>query len=244
MSELVRYSIQNGIATITLDDGKNNLLSPAMLQQINQALDKAEKDGAVTVLTGAGQVFSAGFDLKVMRTGMSSAFGMLIGGFRLSERLLSFPRPVVIACNGHAVAMGSFLLLSADHRIGTAGDFRIAANEVEIGLTMPHSAVEICKQRLNTAYLSRVVNLSESFNPDTAMLAGFLDEVVDAEDLAARANQIATRLTNLDLAAHHATKLRLRRKALKGLSRGIRADKLDFIRMGITRAFAGNKKGT
>lgn len=78
---------------------------------------------------------------------MFDAFKMLCGGFKLSARLLAFPTPVVIASNGHAIAMGAFLLLSGDYRIGSAGEFKIIINEVEMGFTLPFAAIEICRQR-------------------------------------------------------------------------------------------------
>src|SRR5687768_11666907 len=112
MDDLVTCRIDAGIATITFDDGKMNVMSPRMLAAISSALDLAEKDGAVVVLTGREGVFSAGFDLKVLRGGKLDAFTMLRDGFALAERVLSFPRPVIAACNGHAIAMGAFLLLS------------------------------------------------------------------------------------------------------------------------------------
>ena len=80
---------------------------------------------------------------------------MVIGGFELSERLLSFSRPVIIVCSGHAIAMGLFLLLSGDHRIGPEGPFKFQANEAVIGVTIPNAAVESLRQRLTPACLSR-----------------------------------------------------------------------------------------
>src|SRR5262245_27071908 len=118
MDPLVSYRLEQSIATITLDDGKVNALSPAMQSQINRALDQAVGDRATVVLTGRPGVWSAGFDLGVLRSGGPAALDMVRSGFALAERLLAFPQPVVIACSGHAVAMGLFLLLSGDYRIG------------------------------------------------------------------------------------------------------------------------------
>src|SRR5437763_12340365 len=109
---LVSYSLEGGVAGIAMDDGKVNALSPAMLGELNAAFDRAEADRAAVVFTGRPDRFSAGFDLNVLRAMDDSARLMLRGGFELALRILSFPMPVVIACNGHAVAMGSFLLLS------------------------------------------------------------------------------------------------------------------------------------
>ena len=139
MNNLASYKIENKIATITLDDGDKNVISPEMIDDINKALDQAEKDNAVVIITGREELLSAGFDLKTLKKGILNAFKMITGGFKLSQRLLAFPTPVVIACNGHAIAMGSFLLLSGDYRIGTKGNYKIIANEVQLGLTMPYA---------------------------------------------------------------------------------------------------------
>src|SRR5262245_27428807 len=125
MSNLVGYALEDAVATITMDDGKVNVMSPSMATALNTALDRAEADRAVVLLTGRTGVFSAGFDLGVLRAGGSEAAAMVRAGFELAERVLSFPLPVVIACPGHAVAMGVFLLLSGDYRVGVAGPYKI-----------------------------------------------------------------------------------------------------------------------
>jgi enoyl-CoA hydratase len=222
---LVTSHVDDSVTTITMDDGKVNVLSPRMLAALNAALDRAEADRAVVVLAGREGVFSGGFDLPVLRAGGTDAVEMLRAGFELSERLLSFPTPVVIACTGHAVAMGVFLLLSGDYRVGAAGPHKIQANEVAIGLTMPLPAVEICRQRLTPAHFTRAVVLSEPFTTDDdAVRAGFLDRVVPAADLHDVARSTAAALSTLDLDAHAASKLRAREQALTAIRVGIDAD--------------------
>ena len=228
MSELVTYKLEQPICTITLDDGKVNCLSPQMLTEINAALDRAEEDGAVVLLTGRKGRFSAGFDLAVVGKGGSAAVDMLLGGFRLSERLLSFPKPVVIACSGHALAMGSFLLLSGDYRIGADGAYKIGANEVSIGMTMPRFGVEICRQRLAPAHFHRAVITAEIYSPAGAVEAGFLDAVVPADDLITAARDKATALSRLSMPAHMATKLRAREEALTAVHEAIAADEAEL----------------
>jgi enoyl-CoA hydratase len=240
---IVNCTIENSIATIVMDDGKNNLISPNMLYQLNRALDKAEKANAVVVITGKDDIFCAGFDLNILKTGVISTFKMLIGGFSLSKRLLAFPTPVIISCNGHAIAMGSFLLLSGDYRIGAEGDFKIVANEVEIGLTVPYSAIEICRQRLRSAHFDKAVLLSQLYTPQTAVDAGFLDEVVPKQELQKATYQKAEQFAFLDLKAHQRSKLRMRRKMLKNLTRAIRYDKIDFFLTGIKRVLTQSSSG-
>jgi enoyl-CoA hydratase len=221
---LVSYRLEDSVATITMDDGKVNVLSLPMLGEINAALDQAEAAGVVVVLTGRDGRFSGGFDLAVLRAGGPDALTMLRGGFDLAVRLLTFPTPVVVACSGHAIAMAAFLLLSGDYRIGAAGSFKITANEVAIGLPMPMAAIEICRQRLTPVAFNRAVILAEVFSPKAAVEAGFLDRIVPAAELAEQAQQTALGLSALDMRAHAATKLSVRAQALDALRAAIVRD--------------------
>ena len=149
VGERVGYELDEGIATIAMDDGKVNALSPAMLDEIFEALDKAESDEAVVILTGRETTFSGGFDLKTFQAGdMDAVRSMLAGGAKLTERLLSFPGPVVAACNGNAIAMGSFMLLGCDVRVGAEGDYKLGLNETQLGMTIPWYAIEAARYRL------------------------------------------------------------------------------------------------
>ena len=221
---MISYRLDDAIATITIDDGKVNVLSLPVLTELNAALDRAEQDQAVVVLAGREGVFSAGFDLPVLRAGGPDALAMLRAGFETAARLLAFPRPVVIACTGHAVAMGVFLLLCGDFRVGATGPFKITANEVAIGLTMPRAAVEICRQRLTPAHFNRAVVIAETFSPADAVAAGFLDRTAEAPEVREVARGVAAQLAALDRFAHAATKRRARGQALDAIRSAIDAD--------------------
>jgi enoyl-CoA hydratase len=225
----VTYELQDGIAAITIDDGKANAITEALVDEVLGALDRAEADGAVVLLAGRPGRFSGGFDLPTLTAFTPESADLLKAGFDLSHRLLSFPRPVVIACTGHAIAMGSFLVLSGDHRIGVAGaGHKIGATEVAIGMAMPWAAVEILRQRLTRAAFDRAAFLAEVFTPEGAVEAGFLDEVVPEDELLTRAREVATRLTTLDAKAHHVTKQRGRAQMLETLAAAIQRDDDEF----------------
>ncbi|GAC1444374.1 MAG: crotonase/enoyl-CoA hydratase family protein [Mycobacteriales bacterium] len=224
MTSPVSYSVEASVATVGMDDGKANVIGPVMIAELNAALDQAQTDGAVVLLAGRPGVFSAGFDLSVLSAGDHKAVDMLLSGFRLAERLLAFPRPVVIACTGHAVAMGAFLLLSGDHRVGPAGPYKFVANEVAIGLTMPRSAVEILRQRLAPADFNRALILAQEYTGEDARRAGFFDELAEPEGVVTAATAGARRLSALDHAAHAASKLRAREPTLTALRRAIGLD--------------------
>lgn len=228
MDAHITYSLERGVATIGMDDGKVNVMSPTMLAELNLAFDRAGDDDAMVVLHGRPGVLSAGFDLAVLSGGGPPAVEMLRAGFELCYRMLSSPRPIVVACTGHAVAMGAFLLLSGDYRIGVTGAHRIVANEVAIGLTVPRAAVEICRQRLTATHFPRAVELSEQYSPELGVAAGFLDEVVTADQLDTAVASAAARLVALDREAHAATKLRTRGSALAALRAAIDADNRDL----------------
>jgi enoyl-CoA hydratase len=223
MTSTVSYELAESVATITLDDGKVNVLGPAMQAAINETLDRAEADKAkAVVLAGNSRVFSGGFDLAVFQSGDPvAAHDMLAGGFRLSLRTLTFPVPVIIAATGPAIAMGSFLLLSADHRVG-APKSRCQAIEVAIGMTIPISAIEIMRMRLTPAAFERGTALAATFVGDEAIAGGWLDEIVEADQVLARAQQVAAEAAaTLHAGAHLATKLKARKSALDAIQAGI-----------------------
>ncbi len=227
MTSPVSYSVNESVATITLDDGKVNALSPAMLAYINGALDQAESDIAAgtvkaVVLGGNSRVLSGGFELSVFASGDAAAgLGMLTAGFELAVRTLSFPAPVVIAATGHAIAMGSFLLLSGDHRVGS-DKTRCQANEVAIGMTLPIAAIEIMRMRLTRAAFSRAVSVAATFTGDEAITGGWLDETVERDEVLARAQAVAAEYAaTLHLKAHLASKLKARASAIEAIRAGI-----------------------
>src|SRR5215218_8301241 len=212
MSQLTTYDLADGIATITMDDGKANALSPAMLGELSAAFDRAETDGAIVLLTGRERTFCGGFDLRTEPAGWPA---MVAGGARLAERILSFPHPTIAACNGNAVAMGSFLLLACDVRVGAAGAFKLGLNEVAIGLTVPRFGIALAQHRLTRPYADRCLLTGALLEPEEACAAGFLDRVVAPEQLAADAR------AGIDRTAHVKTKLHARELVLAGVRDGI-----------------------
>jgi len=224
MNELVNFDSHDGIAFITMDDGKANAYSLDMLTELHSALGQAEAEDAMVVLKGRPGRFSAGFDLKVFQEQPGRIAEMVGQGARLSERLLSFPRPVLAACTGHAVAAGAFTLLSADSRIGLAGPFQIGLNEVAIGLTVPLFVVELARRRLTPAAFDKSVVTAAVFGPADAATAGFLDQVVEEADFEDAISLEAARLAALPAEAHRATKERARGADLETIRKAIETE--------------------
>ena len=224
MTEIVSYELQDGVSTITLDDGRANAMSPTMQRAINAALDQAETDKAAVVLAGRKRIFSAGFDLDILKNFNDETVTMLRGGFELAARMLAFPAPIVVACTGHAMAMGSFLLCAADYRIGAAGEFKIGANEVAIGLSIPTPALAILRHRLNSTAITRSVVLAEIFDPASACGIGYLDRVVEPDHVIAEAQAFAQHVSKLDRSAYLGTKMRVHSSTIHAILTGIDTD--------------------
>jgi enoyl-CoA hydratase len=224
MNEFVSYQSEENYAIITLNNGKANAISHEVVEGLNICLDKAEAENKVVILTGKAGIFSGGFDLKVMTKSPESAKELVTKGSKLSLRMLSFPQPIIIACSGHAIAKGAFLLLSADYRIGLEGDFKIGLNEVMIGMTMHNAGIAIAKARLSEVYLNRSVNNAEIYNSKQAIDAGFLDIIVSENHLLPTAIKVAEMSSKLNKKAHAETKLKVRKLHLEALENAIELD--------------------
>jgi enoyl-CoA hydratase len=224
MSELVTYQLEGKTAVVTMDDGKANALSDAMIEALTAALTRAEAEASAMVLAGRPERFCAGFDLRVMMSGPDHAKALLRRGSELLMRLYGAGVPLVIACTGHALAGGALVMLTGDVRIAAAGAFRIGLNEVAIGMPVPVLAMELARDRLLPTALTRATLLAQIYAPDDACAAGYLDEVVAPEQVLPRALAEAGRLAALGRAPFRATKERLRGKTIAHVRNSLEDD--------------------
>jgi len=223
----INIEIDNNVHIITLNNGKVNAISPQVISEINIALDQVEQveqENAIVILTGKTGIFSGGFDLKIMKSSSDAAVALVTEGSKLARRMLAFPTPIIGACTGHAIAKGAFLLLCCDYRIGCAGNFKIGLNEVAIGMTMHNAGIEIARNRIPINYLTRSVVNAELFTPETAVLAGFLDHIVEEKQLISTAKAVANQMQSLNMSAHHGTKLKERKSILAAIDAAIEID--------------------
>jgi len=225
MTDLVSYTCEDGVATIQMDDGKANVLSPDMLNQLEAAFDKAEADGAVVVLTGReGGVFSGGFDLSVMMSGPEAAVALTCQGSRFALRILKHPFPVIAVTGGHAIAMGAFTLLACDYRIGANEGTKTGLNETQIGMTMHHFGIELAREFVPKNYLNRSMINGEIFSPEDAQAAGYYDILADKDAVMATAQASAKMMTMLNMRAFKGTKLKSRESLIEKLEWAIDVD--------------------
>jgi enoyl-CoA hydratase len=221
---LAQYRLEGTTAHIQMDDGKANALSRPMLDELVAALTRAEKEARAVVLSGRPDRFCAGFDLKVMMSSPEAARELLRTGVDLLMRLYGSPLPIVIACTGHALAGGALVLLTGDVRFGATGAFRIGLNEVSIGMPVPVLAMELARDRIAKTELARATLRAQIYEPEEAARVGYLDEVVPAEQVLARATEEATKLGTLSPMAFRATKKRLRGETIERILGSVDAD--------------------
>jgi enoyl-CoA hydratase len=222
----VTYALEQNVAVITFDDGKANVYSHAVLEDLSAAVDRAGNDpeAHAIMLVGREGRFSAGFDLATMTSSDESMRSLVRAGAVFVAKLLLEPMPVVAVCTGHALAAGALVLLAADHRIGSEGPWKIGLNEVAIGMSLPVWAVELARFRLDPRRFDWHVVLGQTASPQEAKDVGFLDRVVEPAQLITEATSVAASLAQLRTGAVSGTKQRARAELVERMLRGIDAD--------------------
>ena len=195
------------ISILTLNDGKANVFSAEMSKQVNECLDQVETEKGCLIITGKEGMFSAGLDLKTIQSGdVDKIMEMSTNAFKLLARIFSFPRPVIAACTGHGIALGTFLLCCCDYRIGVKGDFMLGANEMRTNMVIPIPILELIKFRVNNSHKYRAVLGAEMYTLEQAIEAGLIDEVVDPKDIMKAAKEKAKDLQTMGHPSYSITK--------------------------------------
>jgi enoyl-CoA hydratase len=222
----VNYELKDNIAVITFDNGKANAVNPDFMDAIDSFLDKAEKEADAVVLAGRTGMFSAGYDLKIIQADPEAGKAMIERGLGMLYRFYSFPKPLVAACDGHAIGLGAFMLMVADTRIGADTEYFVRLPETAINMPFGDLLMEIAKSRLNRQeHIKRIVQ-SVPCTPSEAVTAGFLDALVPQEQLMATAMKVASDLAELPAKYYAQNKLDVRRDSLKIMADSIKVDSI------------------
>ena len=216
--EKVTYSLKDGIAQITMDDGKANSMNWIFFEEMGKSLDQAENDEAkVLVITGRPGFFSGGLDLKLLPTLSASEMGDFATTFaRTMLRVFSFPVPTIAVSTGHAVAGGAMLTFACDRRFAINGPYRIQMNETLIGINLPHSMFLIASSAIPSRWRNQALLHARAYNPNEALERGILDAVAkDADNLAAQVRSATEELLSLNLPAYATSKKNLRQAEIE-----------------------------
>ncbi len=211
----VSHEQRDKVALITIDDGKKNAITLDALRELDQAFDVAEQEAGAIVLAGRPGAFCAGFDLAVM-TGTDRDAIATLGrtGGRFAQRLYGCKKPLVAACTGHAFTIGALWLLACDTRIGERGAYKFCMIETKMGMGLGPWAMVLLQGRIPPSHFVPAVTQSKSYDPEGAVAAGFLDELVEPGEAVEAAVARAAELAELPAAAYAMNKLSVREDGL------------------------------
>jgi enoyl-CoA hydratase len=201
----------DGVAIVTVDRPPANALDRDLLAElVDASVSLREGDARAVVLTGMDGFFSAGLDLKNLPTMDADAQGeMIMGVNRLVSRWYSFPRPVVCAVSGHAIAGGLVLALCGDYRIGSTTG-KLGLTEVRVGVPYPAAALAVVAAELEPAAARRLVLGGGLVEPPRALELGLVDELAAPAEVVARGLVVAKELADSPADAYARVKEQLR----------------------------------
>jgi enoyl-CoA hydratase len=212
---------QEGVLTLRLAHGKASALDVELLGALLRELDGVAEDVRALILTGTGSIFSAGVDLvRLTREGTVYVRDFLPLLSRFLRQLFSFPRPVVAAVNGHAIAGGCVIALAADARLMAEGVGRIGLPELLVGVPFPVAALEVVRFAVPRERLQSLIYRGRTVPAQEALAAGLVDEVVAPAALLTRAQELARQLATIPPAVYSLTKQSLRAEALERIDKG------------------------
>lgn len=205
--------LSDGILTITMDDGGRNALVPDTLVELAGVLDESAESGHAdaVVLAGNGEIFTAGLDVKWMKTATPADVGAMLRTLgRTVMRLWGDGRPTVAACTGHSVAAGTMLAMACDHAVAATGEYSWGLMETRIAFEMPMFGIELARANVAAHRVDDLILPGAVCDPATAVEVGYADEQAPLAEVVARAQAKARELCELPLATYAGTKHRLR----------------------------------
>jgi enoyl-CoA hydratase len=217
----MEYSLKNNVAVISIDDGKANVVDHRFVDNMTALLERAGEEAGAVLLQARAGMFSAGFDLKELQKGRREAEALVARGMELLTQIYAFPRPVVAACDGHAVGLGAFMLLAADFRLGSATDYNITLPETAIGMPFTPVLMTLIRDRIASTQQTLAVLQSRPYRAEEAREAGFLDKVTAQDTLLSECQALAEQLSQLPGEAYAANKEDLRSHALGAMRESI-----------------------
>lgn len=215
---MIHREARGSVTLLRLDHGKVHAVDTELFDELIETLDGLEgvDSARALVVTGTGKAFSAGVDLfRVLDGGRDYLETFLPALSRGLHRLFTFPRPVVAAINGHAIAGGAILACACDARLMARGSGRIGVPELRVGVPFPSMPLEVLRFAVGARHLQELVYGGATYTPEEGLTRGLVDEVVEPEELLDRAFDRANAYAELPGEAFRMTKEALRRPAIE-----------------------------
>jgi Delta3-Delta2-enoyl-CoA isomerase len=230
--DFVRVSTESGIATVAIDRPKVNAINEQVVSELRDVFLELAVDERVraVILTGRGSFFSFGFDIPGFMDYPREEFHRFILSFSdLVQRIFVFPKPVIAALNGHAVAGGCVLAIACDRRVMVTGKAKIALNELTLGASVFTSIAEILKYTVGPGKAQMLLYTGKMNSAEEALALGLVDKVVSAEEMNDAALAAAQELAGWDVLAFGSVKRLLRKEALDRIESHEKGSVSDFV---------------
>jgi enoyl-CoA hydratase len=218
---MIHIEREGALTVIRMEHGKVQAMDLELVTALSETFDelRSSRPGAV-ILTGTGGAFSAGVDLPRLVAGGADYVRKFVPALCQSiEKLFAFPRPVIAALNGHAIAGGFILACACDYRIMAEGSGRLGVPEMLVGVAFPPLVLEVLRFAIPNEHLQELVYLGQIYAAEKALTLGLLDEIVKAENMLERAKEVADRLASAPITAFECSKHQLRQPFIE---RGVR----------------------
>lgn len=216
---MIEVKHDNGVAVLHMRHGKANALDTELCGALKDALEQSRPAAKAVVLTGEGNIFSAGVDLVRLLEGDNYRRALVQSLGQVLESLFFYPRPVVAAINGHAIAGGCILACAADHRVMTQEAARIGVPELLVGVPFPALALEIMRSSATQYHLQQLMYRGLTCEPSQALAWGLVDELVEKEQVLERALVRAREFAAIPARSFELTKLQARSPIRERLAR-------------------------
>ncbi len=210
------------VAVVRIDRAPANALDLELLSEGHAVREQLARSlpGAV-VITGRDRFFSAGMDLKTAPTLSQGQQRDTVDGInRLFAGWYAFPRPVVAAVNGHAIAGGLILALCADYRV-CATEGKLGLTELRAGIPYPVAAISVVRAELAPAAARRLALGAELLDPSAALALGAVDELQPRDEVVTRAIEVAAGMAELPRASYTQVKRQLRGPTIESIDRAL-----------------------
>jgi enoyl-CoA hydratase/carnithine racemase len=217
---ILQEDLGGGIALLKLNRAPVNALDPAYLAEIEDRFDALERDcsARAVVLTSTVNVFSAGLDLKAAKQFTVAEQTAVVDGLNTTfVKLYRFPKPLVVAVNGAAIAGGLFFVLTADYAVALEG-VKLGLAEVRVGVNFPIVPLEIARGTLTPRAFRQLLLSGNPVPADQALLEGIVDEVVSANEVLPRAQSVARDYAKIPPIAYRAVKTQMRAPVLSAIN--------------------------
>jgi enoyl-CoA hydratase len=221
-----------GISILAMRRGKVNALNVEMVSELHAGLSEIEADESIRalILTGHGRFFSFGLDVPELYPLPPEAFARFLGDFtRLYTRIYGFPKPVLAAVNGHAIAGGGMLALACDRRLMASEGARIGLNEITFGSSVFAGSVEMLRALVGQARAEQVLFSGGMYPAEEARDLGLVDRIVPVADLLPATFEEARALAERSSTAYGHLKRMLRGPALEAMRRREADSILEFV---------------